>query len=194
MSAHHSPSPCGDTCPALTALFPPALLSCAVQPLASPLQAANRGYRQGRYSRPPTPLAAPRPGGPLPALCPPPPGRPTLTPGGHDGYAGPSPLQGAQALLIVSAGIEAGGEEAQAHVAVLLQELSHGLRTVSAGAPGEKAGDPIAELRVQVPGLDLLQQAGLRVAGELRSLGALSTEEQEGLLSLAVNMGEVGPG
>lgn len=33
------------------------------------------------------------------------------------------------------------------------------------------------KLRVQVPGLDLLQQVALRVAGGLRSLGRLSTEE-----------------
>lgn len=77
-------------------------------------------------------------------------------PGGHDGDAGPSPLQGAQPLLILSHAVDAGGIEVQAHVAIVPQKLSHTLGTISTGAPGEKAGDPVLVFRVQVPGLDLL--------------------------------------
>lgn len=103
--------------------------------------------------------------------------RPTLTPGGHDGDAGPSPLQGAQPLLILSQAVDAGGIEVQAHVPIVPQKLSHTLGTISTGAPGEKAGDPVLVFRVQFPGLDPLQQEGLRMAREHGVRVTLGTQE-----------------
>lgn len=163
--------------PCLSLPTDPAVLCCPGSSL--PSAGSQWGLPPGTRLLPTTPPSS-RPAQASP--CPlPTPGRAPLTPVGHDGDAGPSPLQGPQPLLVILiillSGIEAGGEELQAHVAVLLQEPSHLLGTLSAGAPGEKAGDPIVKLRVQVPGLDLLQQVALRVAGGLRSLGRLSTEE-----------------
>lgn len=117
---------------------------------------------------------------------------PTLTLVGHDGDLSPSRLQLAQPSLISTKRIDAGGEDAQAQVAVLAQERSQFAGTVGAGAPGDETGDPVVLLRVQLPGRDQPQEAPLCVAAGLLCVSALRTEERGSVVSLAVNKDEGG--
>lgn len=80
---------------------------------------------------------------------------------GHYGDVDPSVVQAAQPLHIGSHGVDAGGQDAQAHVSVLGQKPNNLLGTFFAGGPGEKARDLVAELLVQVPGADVLQEEQL---------------------------------
>lgn len=90
---------------------------------------------------------------------------PMLTRGGHDGELGPCVPQPEKPRLVASAGVEAGREDAQAHVAVLAQERSQCASTVLAGAPGDVTGDPVVQLLVQLPSRGPLQEELLGVAG-----------------------------
>lgn len=111
-----------------------------------------------------------------------------LTLGGHDGDLCPSCLQLAQPSLISSKFcIDAGGEDAQAQVAVLAQERSQLAGTVRAGAPGDETSDPVVPFLVQFPRRDQLQEAQLCMAAGLQCVRALSTEERGSVVSLAVN-------
>ena len=83
---------------------------------------------------------------------------------------GPSRLQFAQASLIAPktvAGIEAGGKDAQAYVAVLLQERSQVVGTRVTGTPGDETGEPVVLILVQIPRTDLFQAVELRMVASL---------------------------
>ena len=88
-----------------------------------------------------------------------------LTLRGHDGDLGPSRLQCAQPSLVTGEAVDAGGEDAQAHVAVLPQECSQVLGTGMTGGPGDETGEPVVQLLVQIPRTDPVQEVELRMAG-----------------------------
>ena len=80
----------------------------------------------------------------------------------HDGDLGPSLPQLAQSVPIsLSNVVDAGGEDAQAHTPVLVQERRQFGGTVKAGAPGDEQGDIVVLLPVQAPGRDQIQEAQL---------------------------------
>lgn len=88
-----------------------------------------------------------------------------LTVRGHDGDLGPSRLQCAQPILITEAAIDAGGEDVQAHVAVLPQEISQFLGTGITRGPGDETGEPVVQVPVQIPRTDPVQEVALCMAG-----------------------------
>ena len=62
-------------------------------------------------------------------------------------------------------GIDAGGKDVQAYVAILLQECSQFLGTIVTGGPGDETGEPVALIPVQIPRTDLFQEVELCMAG-----------------------------
>ena len=64
-------------------------------------------------------------------------------------------------------GIDAGGKDVQAYVAVLLQECSQFLGTIVTGAPGDETGEPVVLIPVQIPRTDLSQEVELCMAAFL---------------------------
>ena len=77
-------------------------------------------------------------------------------------------------------GIDAGGKDVQAYVAVLLQECSQFLGAIVTGAPGDETGEPVVLILVQIPRTDLSQEAdlctGLEASGTWRGSGGLTGE------------------
>lgn len=84
-------------------------------------------------------------------------------------------MQAAQPLLVLGATgvVEAGNEDAQLHVLVVLQELNHLPRTLEAGAPGHEPFNMVFLLVGQVLGqecllgLEPIQEADFCVLGLL---------------------------
>lgn len=82
----------------------------------------------------------------------------------HDGHLGPSFPHCAQTLLIIIAPIDAGGKDVQVHMEVLTQEIGYILGTGSTGAPGDETVDHVAQLGIQFPRKDPLQEQELCMA------------------------------
>lgn len=72
-----------------------------------------------------------------------------LTLWSHHGHLRPCINQISEPLVIFVLIVEAGGGDAQVHVPVLLQEVSHLLCTLEAGAPGYVPGDTVLHIRTQ---------------------------------------------
>ena len=128
-------------------------------------------------------------GTPLTAL---PPWPFALTPEEHDGQLGPTAAQVPKARLITLPIVEAGSEDVQLHVPVLLQELGHLPGTVGAGAPGYEPGYTVIRVRGQ-PAAEPMEEAEFCVAAILvTDLGG--TEKQWGPSWLPEQMGWQGLG
>lgn len=137
----------------LTAWLPPARCPVLPQVPSSPPTHSPWGHVRPLPSSPPQPC----------------PSSSALTLQGHDVHPGPLATQPAKPLpgsRVPEVG-EAGGEDAQCHVPVLLQELGHPLCTAGAGAPGYEPGDTLLLMRGQHLILEPRKEAEFCMAGSV---------------------------